>query len=367
MQKNWQRMHQDQFFSDQLLLREQVIKAIRKFFDQENFHEVETSLLVRSPGTEPYLEVFATRLVDEQDKAQEAYLLTSPEYAMKKLLVAGLENIYQICKSFRNHESFGDTHNPEFTILEWYRSQADYQKIMDDFARLMLFISQELQSYYQQQKGDFAQAILARLQGDSVEYLGKKYYLTIPYPKMTVAEAFAKYLGINDQQLLDRDQLYHLAQDKGYPLTAKDSWDDLFYQLFLNEIEPNLAKLAQPVIIYDYPLSQAALAKKKKNDPRFAERFEVYLAGLELGNAFSELTDYREQEERLKAELVLRKKLKKTSYQLDQDFIEALKLGMPESGGIAVGVDRLIMFFAGVNDINQVLFFPAQEIFQQVS
>lgn len=364
MQKNWQQMRKDQFFNDQLLLREQVIKAIRKFFDNENFHEVETPLLVKSPGTEPYLEVFATRLADEQGKAQAAYLLTSPEYAMKKLLVAGLENIYQVCKSFRNHESFGSTHNPEFTILEWYRSNADYQKIMDDFARLMLFISRELQSYYQHHNGDFAQAILARLQEDSVEYLGKKYCLAIPYQKMTVAEAFEKYLGISDQQLLDRDQLDHLAQHKGYPLTAKDSWDDLFYQLFLNEIEPNLAKLDHPVIIYDYPLSQAALAKRKPNDPRFAERFEVYLAGLELGNAFSELTDYQEQAERLQAELVLRKELNKTPYQLDQDFIEALKLGMPESGGIAVGVDRLIMFFAGVNDINQVLFFPAQEIFK---
>lgn len=356
-------MRKAQFFTDQLLLREQVIKAIRKFFDSENFHEVETPLLVKSPGSEPYLEVFATRLADEQGNAQEAYLLTSPEYAMKKLLVAGLENIYQVCKSFRNHESFGNTHNPEFTILEWYRSNADYQKIMDDFARLMIFISQELQSYYQKKDGDFAQTILSRLQDDSAEYLGKKYHLTIPYQKMTVVEAFEKYLGITDQQLLDQDQLYQLAKKKDYSLTATESWDDLFYQLFLNEIEPKLAKLDHPVIIYDYPLSQAALAKKKKDDPRFAERFEVYLAGLELGNAFSELTDHQEQEERLKSELVLRKELNKTPYQLDQDFIEALKLGMPESGGIAVGVDRIIMFFAGVNDINEVLFFPAQEIF----
>jgi lysyl-tRNA synthetase class 2 len=363
MQKNWQHMCKDQFFSDRLLLREQVIKAIRKFFDSEDFHEVETPLLVKSPGTEPYLEVFATRLADERGNTQEAYLLTSPEYAMKKLLVVGLDKIYQVCKSFRNHESFGSTHNPEFTILEWYRSGADYQKIMDDFARLMLFISQELQNYYQKKDGDFAQTILSRLHDDSVEYLGKKYHLTIPYQKMTVVEAFAEYLKIDDQQLLDRNKLFQLAKKKNYPLTAKESWDDLFYQLFLNEVEPNLAKIDNPVIIYDYPLSQAALAKKKKNDSRFAERFEVYLAGLELANAFSELTDPHEQEERLKSELVLRKELNKTPYQLDQDFIEALKLGMPESGGIAVGVDRLIMFFAGVSDINQVLFFPALEIF----
>jgi len=149
MQKNWQKMCRDQFVTERLLLREQVIKAIRKFFDEEKFHEVETPLLVKSPGTEPYLEVFKTQLQDEAGNSQSAYLLTSPEYAMKKLLVAGLDKIYQICKSFRNQESFGNNHNPEFTILEWYRSNADYTKIMDDFSRLMLFVSFELQNFYQ--------------------------------------------------------------------------------------------------------------------------------------------------------------------------------------------------------------------------
>ena len=235
---------------------------------------------------------------------------------------------------------------------------------MDDFSRLMLFISSELQNYYQEIESDFADYILSRLKNNQVEYLGKIYNLQLPYQRMTVAEVFAQYLKINDQELLDRDKLYNLAQKQDYPLAKEESWDDLFYQLFLNEIEPELAKLDHPVIIYDYPLSQAALAKKKKDDPRFAERFEVYLAGLELGNAFSELIDYQEQEDRLKSELLLRKKLKKSTYTLDQDFIAALKLGMPESGGIAVGVDRLIMFFAGVADINEVLFFPALEIFK---
>ena len=363
MQKNWQKMLDDQFFTDQLLLREQIIKAIRKFFDQKNFHEVETPLLVKSPGSEPYLEVFATKLKDELGKEQAAYLLTSPEYAMKKLLVAGLGKIYQVCKSFRNQESFGSNHNPEFTILEWYRSNADYRDIMDDFAQLMLFISQELQKYYREKDDKFAKSILSRLQDNQVEYLSRTYDLTVPYHKMTVTEAFNKYLKINENELLDEAKLYKLSQQLNYPLNDKESWDDLFYQLFLNEIEPELAKLDHPVIIYDYPLSQAALAKKKQNNSNFAERFEVYLAGLELGNAFSELTDAEEQEQRLKSELQLRQKLAKTSYDLDQDFIKALKTGMPESGGIAVGVDRLIMFFAGAADINDVLFFPAREIF----
>ena len=364
MQKNWQKMRQNLFFTQQLLLREQVIKAIRKFFDQQKFNEVETPLLVKSPGTEPYLEIFGTQLKNEIGQAQAAYLLTSPEYAMKKLLVAGLDKIYQICKSFRNQESLGDNHNPEFTILEWYRAGANYREIMDDFGQLMLFISFELQKYYVQQTNDFAKEILSRLKNEQVEYLGNTYNLRVPYQAFTVSEVFNKYLNIESEELLSKKKLQQVAKKLNYPLSQDESWDELFYQLFLNEIEPQLAKLKYPAIIYEYPLSQAALAKKKKDDPRFAERFEVYLAGLELANAFSELTDYQEQEQRLKRELLLRKKLGKTDYNLDQDFIEALKFGMPESGGIAVGVDRIIMFFAGVKDINEVLFFPAQEIFE---
>lgn len=363
MEKNWQKMRHDDFFTQRLLLREQVIKAIRKFFDQEQFHEVETPLLVKAPGSEPYLEVFRTELKDEHNRRQPAYLLTSPEYSMKKLLVAGLDKIYQICKSFRNQESFGHNHNPEFTILEWYRASADYQDIMLDLAQLMLFIHEELKKYYSTKTDDFAKSMVARLGDKWVEYLGKNYNLQLPYQRLTVAEVFAKYLNIQEQELLDRDALYQAAKKLNYQLSSDASWDDLFYQLFLNEIEPQLAQLDHPVIIYDYPLSQAALAKRKTNKPQFAERFELYLAGLELGNAFSELTDHREQEQRIKAELSLRKDLNKIAYELDQDFIKALEVGMPESGGIAVGVDRIIMFFAGVSDINEVLFFPASEIF----
>ena len=356
-------MRDDQYVTDRLLLREQVIQAIRQFFAKENFHEVETPLLVKSPGTEPYLEVFETKLIDEQNQQQPAYLLTSPEYAMKKLLAGGLTKIYQICKSFRNRESLGGTHNPEFTILEWYRSDADYLDIMNDLANLILFISHHLQAYYQQQTGQFAQEIMERLQDSTLSYQGKSYDLSVPYQRLSVTEAFERFVGVRAEQLLTVEGLRQAAKKQHYPLNGQESWDELFYELFLNEIEPELAKLSRPMIIYDYPLSQAALSKPKADQPQFAERFELYLAGLELGNAFSELTDAQEQESRLKKELVLRQQLGKTAYQLDQDFIAALQSGMPETGGIAVGVDRLVMLFADASDIDQTLFFPAKEMF----
>ena len=362
-QKNWQRMRANPALMEQFLLREQVIDAIRLFFKQDSFHEVETPLLVKSPGTEPQLEVFASQLKHLSGQKEEAYLLTSPEYAMKKLLVAGFEKIFQICKSFRNQESLGGNHNPEFTILEWYRTKADYTDIMTDFEQLMLFILNYLREIYSEPKTTWQKKMKVRLGENKLEYHGRVFDLSTPYLRLSVIEVFEKYLGINREELLDKNKLLKVARKLKFQVDDGSQWEEVFYQLFLNKIEPEIAKLNRPVIIYDYPWQQAALSRRKKEDNLFAERFEVYLGGLELGNAFSELTDPTEQEARLKEELELRKKLGKTVYQLDNDFINALITGMPKAGGIAVGVDRLIMLFAGVDEINDTLLFPGREIF----
>lgn len=345
--KTWQRLKQRPSLMKQYLMRERVIDAIRLFFKKQGFHEVETPLLVQSPGTEPYLEVFETTLKSPGSKDKQGFLLTSPEYAMKKLLAAGMGNIFQVGKSFRNQEGVSSRHNPEFTILEWYRTEADYLDIMADFEQMMLFILRSVTD-----------------QKTKLVFQGRSYNLTPPYPRMTVAEAFKKYVGVTSEQMLSRQELIKVARHKQYEVKKDSTWEEVYNQLFLNEIEPQLAKFDRPIFIYDYPVSQAALSKVKSDDPRFAERFEVYLAGLELGNAFSELVDATEQERRLKAELALRKKLGKVEFQLDIDFIEALKSGLPDTGGIAVGIDRLVMLFANATSIQDTLFFPAQEIFE---
>jgi lysyl-tRNA synthetase class 2 len=264
---------------------------------------------------------------------------------MKKLLAGGMGNIFQICKSFRNNEGDSDRHNPEFTILEWYRTPADYTHIMTDFEQLMVYLLEK-----------------TGRKDTTLTYQGKTYDLTPPYPRISVAEAFEKYVGITAKELLSPDALQAKAVEKGYEVGTTTDWEAVYNQLFLNEVEPHLTNQSQPVILYDYPASQAALSKKKASDPRFAERFEVYLAGLELGNAFSELTDAKEQKERLLADLALRKELGKIEYSLDEDFISALESGMPETGGIAVGVDRLVMLFADALSIDETLFFPSREM-----
>lgn len=343
--KNWQRIKQNPKLKKQFLIREQVIDGIREFFKKDGFHEVETPMMVKYPGTEPFLEVFETELKWADGKRQQAFMLTSPEFAMKKLLVAGFDKIFQVCKSFRNGEGISPRHNPEFTILEWYRANSDYEQIMKDCQGLLLYLAKKISG------------------NSTIVFDGKEYDLSEPWEKFSVTEAFSKWVGLSTEQLLDKNEVVKKAEDEGYAVDENTTWEEAYNQLFLNIIEPQLAKYNVPVIIYDYPASQAAYSKKKMNDRRFAERFEFYLAGYELGNAFSEENDPKVQLNIFKNDLQLRKKLGKTDYGMDQDYLNALKEGLPDSGGIAVGVDRLVMLFANTRSIQDTILFPAQEVF----
>jgi lysyl-tRNA synthetase class 2 len=343
--KTWQKLQQNPALWARYKVRELVLDGIRTFFKERAFSEFETPLLARSPGTEPFLEVFATTLQTQGNKTQPAFLLTSPEYALKKLVAAGGGNCFEICKSFRNGEGVAGTHSPEFTILEWYHVQADYTDVMTDFEQLMQFLVKKIQDK------------------STLTYQGRTFDLSSPYPRITVAEAFEKYVGINDVELFDREALAKVAVAKKYEVTAETTWEQLYDQLLLNEIEPELARYDTPVILKEYPASQAALSKRKASDPRFAERFEVYIGGIELGNAFTELTDAQEQRTRFEADLALRRTLGKVPYEMDEDYLAALA-SLPPTGGIAVGVDRLVMLLADAASIEETLFFPFADLFE---
>lgn len=341
----WRRLLDKPELWERYFIREKVVKAIRSFFDEGGFREVETPLLISHPPAESYLDVFETTLFDRNRKPTKAYLSTSPEVSLKKLMVAGLGNCYSLTKSFRNMEIYGKLHNPEFTILEWYRVGVDYKKIMSDCEKLLNRIARSLSQ-----------------PGFVLEYQGRRVDLTPPWERLTVAEACATWAHVDLEEFFDIDAARRIAKGKGYNVEAKTTWGELFHQIFLNEVEPKLGR-GRPTILYEFPGSMAALARKKPSDPRFAERFEFYIEGLELGDCYSELTDAKEQEERFKKELAEVKRLGKTAYDFDHDFIEALKVGLPECSGIAVGVDRLVMLFADVTDIADTLFFPAKELF----
>lgn len=323
--KTWQRVKEDPNLLKKYLVREKVIDAIRLFFKNQGFHEVFTPILVPIPSIEPNLEVFKTELRTSKGLKRDGYLIMSPEFSIKKLIAGGVGNCFEITKCFRNEEEISPLHNPEFTMLEWYRLNADYFDVMNDFENLFCEVVKSVNP----------DADLTKW-----EYQGKNYDLTPPWPRVKIADAFRKYSKRDVLEVEDED----------------------FYKIYFNEIEPELLKLEKPYFIYDYPISQASLSKQTE-DPRFAERFEVFLGGMELGNCFSELTNPIEQKKRFEADLVERKRLGKTFYPIDEDLIKALTLGLPATSGIAVGVDRLVMLVSDSSSIAETLFFPGKELF----
>jgi len=322
-----------------LVVRAKVIQGIRQFFWGQGFLEIETPYLVSSPGMEPHLSALELYCTHPDGRRMKKYLHTSPEYAMKKLLGEGWEKIFQICRVFRDEE-ISDTHQLEFTMLEWYRTNADYRRIMEDCEGLISYLSQY---------------VLGTLEWS---YLGKKLDLTPPFERLTMAEAMRLYGRVDIEKYQDGASLLAEAKSQGYrfDLNQEYSLEDVFFKVFLEAVEPGLG-YPKPLILYEYPASMAALARLKPGNPTWAERFEIYVAGLELANAFSELNDPGEQRRRFVEEQNQRANLGKPVYPMDEDLLAALSR-MPPAAGIALGVDRLAMIFCDTPRIKEVLAFP---------
>ena len=297
--------------------RAAIVREVRAFFASRGYLEVETPIAIPSPGLDLHLDAF------EVAPAKEArFLSTSPEYQMKRLLADGHERIYQITRAFRAGE-IGARHNPEFTILELYRAHAGVEAIMRDTEQLV-----------------------ARVTGGTVRLPGRAIDVRPPFARMTVCEAYGHYAKISPAETLR--------------LAAED--EDQFYLRLVDVVEPALAALDRAVFLTEYPATQASLARKKPGDPRVAERFELYIAGVEVCNGFGELTDVVEQRARLEHDQEERRKRGKPVYPIDERFLEALARGMPESGGNAIGLDRLIALALGDTSIGDVLSFTDDEL-----
>jgi lysyl-tRNA synthetase class 2 len=319
-----------------LELRGSIIKEIRHFFDSQDFLEVETPILQICPVIDAHIRAFGTdsRGVDGEIN-RHLYLHTSPEFAMKKLMVAGLPKIYQICHVFRNGE---DTmrHSPEFTMIEWYRTDANYESIMDDCVGLLRDVAK-------------------RAGATAFKFKDFECNPFTEFERLSVRDAFIRYAGFDLADYLDdTDGFREKIRSIGIRVAEDDKWDDLFFRVMDSKIEPVLG-MGRPTFICDYPIAMASLSAPKKDDPRFAERFELYVCGLELANAFTELTDAAEQRRRYHIEMDIKERLYGERYPLDEDFIAALEYGMPASGGIALGVDRLVMLATGAKTIDDVL------------
>ncbi|MGZ3694437.1 MAG: EF-P lysine aminoacylase EpmA [Bdellovibrionota bacterium] len=331
-----------------LLQREAIIRSIRAVFAAQSFLEVQTPALQISPGLEPHLQAFKTELKDPRgSRSSTRYLHTSPEFAMKKLLASGLERIFQIAQVYRNQER-SSTHHPEFSMLEWYRTSEPYTLLMEDCEGLL-------------------RACTTAAAGDGLlTWKGLKSDPFLPFERISVQDAFLQYaetdlLGtISDDAKPSPEGLRASCRKLGIHSAEDDTWEDLFFRIFLEKIEPKLGK-GRPTILYDYPISMAALARPKASNPRLAERFEVYVCGLELANAFGELTDAAIQRARFEADMAKKQNLYGERYPIDEDFLAALEEGLPESSGIALGVDRLVMLCTGAEHIDDVLWLTVAE------
>lgn len=299
---------------ENLKARANIISQIRNFFAERHVLEVETQLLSHATVSDPYVHGIPA---SHQNKT--LYLQTSPEYAMKRLLAAGSGSIYQICKAFR-YGDVGQLHNPEFTMLEWYRVGFDHHDLMDEMDDLLQLV----------------------LKKDSAE-------------RMTCAETYEKFVGINPH-LATLTELAKITKEKiniELETTDRNTWLEL---LFTHCIEPHIGK-EKPFFLYDFPVSQAALAKIRPENPPVASRFEVYFKGIELANGFHELQDASEQRKRFENDLAYRRQHQMPVSPLDENFLSALEHGMPECAGVALGVDRLIMLALGCHKISEIISF----------
>jgi lysyl-tRNA synthetase class 2 len=322
-----------------LELRARLTQGTRAFFGERDFLEVETPALQISPGLEPHLIAFGTELVSADQQSRTAlYLHTSPEFAMKKLLAAGLPRIFQLAHVFRNGER-ASTHHPEFTMLEWYRT-GRYETLIDDIAGLL--------------------SALAKIAAKRIiSWRGIDCDVAAPLEILTVQTAFERYADgldlsatVGNMPALERE-----ARRIGVRVAEGDRWDDLVLRILGERIEPALG-FGRPTLLTEYPAEMAALARLKPGDPRVAERAELYICGLEIANGFGELTDAAEQRRRFEADMDLKQRLYGARYPIDEDFLAALAHGIPESAGMALGFDRLVMLFAGADDITDVLWAP---------
>lgn len=294
-----------------LRLRARIIQAIRSFFIERAYLEVETPLRIPAPAPEAHINAVPTR---------DWYLQTSPELCMKQLLAAGFSRIFQICKCFRYNER-GTRHLPELTMLEWYKTGGNYIDLMDECESLICSVARQITG------------------NEAIHYQGREIQLDEPWTRISVATAFHRYASRTMENALE---------------------EDCFEEILVNEIEPNLGSPA-PLFLYDYPASHGALARLKHQDESLAERFELYMAGIELCNGFSELNDPAEQRARFEKEQQLRKSLGHPVYPMPLKFLAALK-DMPDACGNALGIDRLAMLFCNSAEIDDVVAFTPEEL-----
>ncbi len=336
-QMNWKRLRNSDMDWSILHKRSAILQAVRNFFIQHDFWEVDAPHLTPYPTLDANIAPIASSVSDTDGRTLPLYLHTSPEHAMKKLLAAGAERIFFLGKVFRDGE-LTRLHNPEFTMAEWYRRNATYCDIQDD-----------------------VEALITSLAGtDKLSWQGRTIDLSRPWKRITLDDLFRDTVGIPLSDALTNAGMRDALQTCNVHFDPEDTWETLFFRIFLECIEPHLG-IDAPIFVEGYPASMGMMAKTRDSDPRWVERTELYIAGLELANGYSELLDAEEQKRRFLADQQRNRELNLPDGPLDTDLLDALSTDIPPSAGIAMGIDRLIMLLTDSADIQDVLPFPMHQ------
>jgi elongation factor P--(R)-beta-lysine ligase len=340
----WDRERHDQRHAG-LAARARIVTVVRRWFDVKGFFEVQPSALQVSPGNETHLHGFKTALVLPDGSSHDAYLHTSPEFAMKKLLAAGERQIFSLANVFRNRERTA-LHAPEFMMLEWYRAHAPLGRLIEDCVAVL--------------------GLAAHVAGTKVfTYRGREACPLDPPERLTVRDAFRRYADIDIYNSLpmsgpaDTETFARQAKASGIRVAPDDDWSDIFSRILSERVEPNLG-IGRPTVLYAYPASEAALAQTYPDDPRVSERFELYCCGVELANAFHELRDPNEQRRRFVSSMREQQRIYGVSYPIDEDFLAAVA-SMPDASGAAMGFDRLVLLATGAKRVESVQWAPVFE------
>lgn len=348
--------------------RSNVVKQIRAYFDEQGFLELQTPRLVGLPGQEPYLEPMWTEVSGQvsvvsdqtgelktENRKLKTALITSPEYAMKRMLAVGFNKIYDLGPCFRNGEPWDGTHDQEFLMCEWYEKGIGLSELMDRTEEMVRHVFQEFRVLPEL-------AVFKRSRVNPGRENSSHGHPELPkFRRMTVAQAMKEYAGVELDALLgNREAMAEECRKHHQTVQETDTWDDLFFKIFLSEVEPKLGEV--PTFLWRYPASMAALAQKDPEDERYALRVELYIGDLELANGFVELADPIEQRKRFEEEQELRRSLGKETWPIDERFMKALP-NMGQAAGIAFGVDRLAMLVTGAKSISDLMPIPIRERF----
>jgi elongation factor P--beta-lysine ligase len=349
--KTWQKLKANPEIFQRYFVKEYIIRAIRKFFENRNYHELESPILAPALPQEHYLNPLTVDIGVEGKSLKKAYLIPSTERYNKIILAAGLGEHFVITKVFRGLEETSPNHSPEFTMCEWYHLNANYFDLMDDCEELFVYIQKYL--YENLYKKEFTKILTF---GDfSID-------LTPKWDRLSVAEALKEKCSINLEDIQELKDFKKVARQKGYNISDEDDWEIIFELIFAQEIEP-LLNPNKPTFVYDYPKQLCPLTRLNNNNPLVAQKVELYIAGKEIANGYTELTDGFEQEKNFRFEQAERAKIGKEPIAFDDELVEALKSGLPEVAGIGMGIDRIAMIFANAKSIADINYFPASEDF----